>query len=90
MMATDTLTVTNVKRHNGIAGQYSVSASVQYDGEAASAVTFVGYGYGSRTVVMCTLGNPGGVFVSSAVIDRLGSDLNEAWVRAFFGSDVSA
>jgi Tol biopolymer transport system component len=75
--------VSNVKRRNGVAGQYQVSASVQYEGEQASTITFVGYGYGSRTVVMIT---PDGhqIVVSSRVIDRIGADLNAAWVRAFF------
>jgi histidinol-phosphate/aromatic aminotransferase/cobyric acid decarboxylase-like protein len=47
-------------------------------------VTFVGYGFESRTIVMCTPGNPGGTFVASSVVDRLGAKLDEAWVRAFF------
>jgi histidinol-phosphate/aromatic aminotransferase/cobyric acid decarboxylase-like protein len=76
--------VTNVRRRNGIAGQYQVSASVQHEGEAARTVTFVGYGFESRTIVMCTPGNPGGTFVASSVVDRLGAKLDEAWVRAFF------
>jgi hypothetical protein len=76
--------VTNVRRHAGIAGSHAISASVQYEGEQASTITFVGYGFESRTIVMCAPGNPGGTFVASSVVDRLGTKLDEAWVRAFF------
>jgi hypothetical protein len=74
--------VTNVKRHAGIAGNYSLSASVQYEGEEASTVTFVGSVYGAPIVMVMPAGQQ--VFVSERVTDRLGATLDEAWVRGFF------
>jgi hypothetical protein len=74
--------IDSVKRHAGIAGQYAVTARVHYGNEPASDVTFVAW-RDSRTVVMCTESGAQ-VYVSSAVIDRLGANVNEAWVRGFF------
>jgi hypothetical protein len=75
-------TISNVKRNNGIAGQYTVSATVQYPGEAAETVTFVGSTYGGP-IVMVT---PSGVqtFVSADVVDRIGATLTPEWVERFF------
>lgn len=75
-------TILKIKRHAGIAGQYEVAAEVQYPGEDARAVTFVGSTYGGP-IVMVTEHSQ--VFVSSEVTDRIGSTLNESWVRRFFG-----
>jgi hypothetical protein len=74
--------VTNVKRHAGIAGSHAVSASVEYEGEQASTVTFVGSVYGPPIVMVMSSGVE--VFVSSRVTDRIGTKLDEAWIRAFF------
>lgn len=76
--------VTNIKRHAGIAGQYEISATAQYDGEDAETVTFTGSVYGGP-ILMVT---PSGVqFVSSAVTDRIGSKLTPEWVTRFFGGE---
>lgn len=83
-MATSTSTapaVLAVKRESGIAGQYGYVATVQYAGEEPETVRFVGSTYGGPIVMV----SPGGsqVFVSASVTDRLGSTLDESWVRAF-------
>ena len=74
--------VTNVKRHAGVAGQYEVSATVEYEGEEPQRVTFSGSAYGGP-IVMVTPSSQ--VFVSQDVIARLGGGLSESWVRRFFG-----
>jgi hypothetical protein len=79
--------VHKVTRSAGIAGQYSMTASIEYPGEPFNVVTFVGSVFGGPIVMVTAAGE---TFVSQAVTDRLGSKLTEAWVRAFFGSDVSA
>jgi hypothetical protein len=70
-------------RHAGIAGQFSVSAVVEYEGEGQSTVTFVGSVYGGPVVMALPSG------VQSFVTDpeRFGSfDVDPfAWVRSFFG-----
>lgn len=75
--------VLSIKRTRGIAGEYSLTASIQYPGESPEHVTFTSSTYGPP-VVMSTEGIPGGVFVSQRVLERIGSTLDEAWVRAFF------
>ena len=75
--------VTSIKRTNGIAGQYQYSATVQYPGEdAATVVWFVGSVYGGP-IVMVTPSIA--TSVSRSVTDRIGSTLDESWVRRFFG-----
>ena len=76
-------TVTNIRRHNSVAGEYAYTATVQYPDEDPSTVTFQGSVYGPP-IVMVTPGNPRGVFVSDRVLDRIGRKLDPAWVRAFF------
>jgi hypothetical protein len=78
----DNPTVTNVKRHAGIAGAYSISAAVQYDGEPGDRVEFVGSVYGGPIVMVTPAGETA---VSSAVTDRIGSELSPEWVARFFG-----
>lgn len=73
-----------IRRHNAIAGQFSLSAEVTYPGEPASTVTFTGSSYGGP-IVMITPGNPRGVFVTDP--GRFGSELTAQWVRRFFGAD---
>lgn len=76
-------TVLAVKRAPGIAGQYSIDATVQYPGEDPSTVSFVGSVYGGPIVTVTPTGTQ--MFVAAAVTDRLGSQLSESWVRRFFG-----
>lgn len=78
--------ITNVRKRNGIAGEYQISASVQYADEPADTVTFQSSVYGPP-IVMITAGIPRGVFVSERVLDRCGRKLSADWVRAFFGED---
>ena len=73
--------INNIKRHRGVAGQFSVSASVQYPGESAETVTFVGNAYGGPIVMVTPAAE---VFVSSRVTERIGSILDESWIRRFF------
>lgn len=74
--------VTSVKRTDGIAGQYQITATVQYPGEDAATVTFVGSFYGGPIVMRTPTSQ---TFVSQSVTDRIGSTLDESWVRRFFG-----
>lgn len=70
---TDTPTVHKVTRHAGIAGQFSISAEVEYPGESRETVTFVGSTYGGRVVMV--LPNGLQTFVDRSVMDRCGSEL---------------
>jgi hypothetical protein len=87
--------VWSITRRNGIAGAFTITALVSYDldrgdeeegeeDDAPEYVTFHGSTYGGP-VVMSTPSYPDGVFVSAAVLDRIGHTLTESWVRAFFG-----
>jgi hypothetical protein len=83
--------VWSITRRNGIAGAFTLTAVVSYDypdgdddDETPGPVTFHGSTYGGP-VVMSTPSYPDGVFVSAAVLDRIGHTLTESWVRAFFG-----
>jgi hypothetical protein len=82
-MTTDGPTVTNVKRHAGIAGQYSISAEVQYPNETPQSVSFVGSTYGGPIVMVRPNGRQ--VFIDRAVTDRIGEKLTPEWVARFFG-----
>ena len=79
-------TVTDIRRHAGVAGQFSYTATVTYPGEGPERITFVGSTYGPP-IVMVT---PGGieVFVADPVLDRIGRRLDPDWVRAFFDPEV--
>jgi len=77
-----TPTVDQIKRHNGVAGQFSYSARVRYPGESASTVTFVGSTYGGPIIMVTPDGHQ--IPVSSRVTERIGATLNPDWVRAFF------
>jgi hypothetical protein len=79
--------LSNIKRHAGIAGDYSISVDVQYPGEQSERVTFVSSVYGPPIVMLMPRGQQ--VFVSQRVTDRIGSKLTPEWVRAFFTSDGS-
>ena len=78
----DVPTVTDIRRHNGIAGQFSVTAIVTYPGEAPERAEFVGNSYGGPVVMIMPSGNQ--TFVSSP--ERFGSFANDAlgWVARFF------
>lgn len=79
-MVSDLPTVANVKRHRGIAGQYSVTADVTYPGERTRSVEFVGSVYGGP-VVMVSDGRQ--TFVTAP--DRFGP-FGVEWVSRFFAS----
>ena len=68
-----------ITRTNGIAGQVSYSTTVQYEGETANPVTFVGSTYGGPVVLINNLG--GQTFVTDP--GRFGS-FGPEWVRRFF------
>jgi hypothetical protein len=74
--------ILSVKRSAGVAGQYQLTAMVQYPGEAPEATRFVGSVYGGPIVMVMPSGAQ--VFVSDRVTDRIGTELTEAWVRSFF------
>lgn len=76
----DQPTVTNVRRHAGIAGQFAISAEVTYPGEDARTVEFVGSTYGGP-VIMRTNGVE--TFVSDA--GRFGT-FGRVWVQRFFAA----
>lgn len=73
-----------IKRRNGVAGQFSLVATVEYPGEGRSVVEFVGSVYGGPVIMVTPSGHqipvrrPG-----------LGEKLTPAWVRVFF-TPVSA
>lgn len=72
--------VRRVKRHAGIAGQFSVTADVEYPGAPVHAVEFVGSTYGGPVVMIS-----GGVQTFVTDPDRFG-EFGEQWVRAFFAA----
>ena len=79
-------TVSNYRRVNGIAGQYSVTVDVTYpDPDESHTATFVGNVSGGPIVAVSPSGQQ--IFVSSAVLDRIGHTLDESWVRRFYGAD---
>ena len=75
----DKPTVTNVKRHAGIAGQFKVTATVQYPGEEAATATFVGSVFGGPVVMVL----PSGIETFVRDPERHGPFGTE-WVRRFF------
>lgn len=77
----DNPNVTNIRRHNGVAGQISYSATVTYPGEDSETATFVGSAYGGPVVMIMPSGQQ--VFVSERVLDRCGK-FSPQWVRNFF------
>ncbi len=75
-----TPTITNIRKHQGIAGQFSYTASVTYPGEDTGNIEFVGDAYG--TSVIMVMGN--GAQVSVRRDDLWGVPLNPDYVRRFF------
>ena len=72
-----------IKRHNGIAGNYAYSVTVQYPNEEPRNTVFYGSAYGSPgpVVIEDTFGQ---MFVTSP--ERFGPRLTADWVRAFFAA----
>lgn len=77
-------TVHKVTRRQGVAGFYALEVRLSYPGESVELVTFSSSSYGGP-IVMSTAGNPSGIFVASAVLDRIGSELDAGWVSRFLG-----
>lgn len=73
-------TILNIKRNNGIAGQYSYKVVIQYIDENPSTVEFVGNTYGGPIVFITESGRQ--VFVNNP--ERFGSQLNKSWITRFF------
>lgn len=74
------MTIHSIRRTNGIAGQFAITAEVSYPGEDKRAVTFTGSTYGGP-VVMVTPAMPRGMFVSDP--SRFG-EFGTEWARRFF------
>lgn len=78
----NTPTVTNIKRHNGVAGQFSYTANVRYPNEETSTVEFVGSVYGGAPILI--MGNGSQVYVRYSPRFTDFETLNPQWVRDFF------
>lgn len=74
----DAPTIHSIRRFRGVAGQFTVSATVEYPDEPRRTVDFVGSTYGGP-VLMRTEGTE--IFVSDPA--RFG-EFGLAWVRRFF------
>lgn len=75
-----TPTIIKIKKVNGIAGQYSYLATVQYPNEAPQTSTFTGSVYGGPIVATFPEGTQ--TFVTDP--ERFGPKLDEQWIRGFF------
>lgn len=75
-------TIHSIRHQLGVAGQYSITATVEYPGERRSDVTFVGNAHGGPIVMVTESGAQ--TLVSREVTDRIGSHLEQSWVRRFF------
>ena len=84
----NTPTITNIKRHSGVAGQYSYTARVQYSGEDASTTEFVGNAFGGAPVLI--MGNGAQVYVRYSHRFTDFSTLNPQWVRDFFKTEATS
>lgn len=71
--------VSNVRDTGGVAGQVSVKADVQYPGEDAETIEFVGSVYGGPVVMILPSGRQ--TYVTDP--DRHGK-FGRQWVRSFF------
>lgn len=72
-------TVTNIKKHAGIAGQYSITADVTYEGEESEKIEFVGSTYGGPVIMVLPSGTQ--TFVTEP--GRFG-EFGTKWVERFF------
>lgn len=71
-------TIHSIKRTRGIAGQIQYTATVQYEGEEPSIVSFVGSQFGGPVVMI----QPSGAQVFVTNPGRFGH-FGEGWVRNF-------
>jgi len=83
-----TPTITNITKHNGVAGQFSYTATVQYPGEDASRTEFVGSIYGGAPILI--MGNGAQVLVRYSHRFTDFSTLNPQWVRDFFKTEATS
>lgn len=74
----DTANVLKVLKATGVAGQVSYTATVEYEGEEPSSVTFVGSVYGGPVVMVTAQAQ---VYVTEP--ERFGK-FSAEWVRRFF------
>lgn len=72
-------TWTTPRREAGVAGQFSISTTVTYDGEAPSRLAFVSSAFGGPIIMV--MGS--GVQVPVTEPWRFGEKLDAAWVEAF-------
>lgn len=72
--------VENVKRHTGVAGQYSYTADVTIEGEGTERYEFVSSSYGGPVVMVTPSGAQ--AFVTNP--GRFGAELDGNWLRRFF------
>jgi len=82
MPATFTPVLSDVRRHSGVAGQFSVTATVRYpDLDDSYPIEFIGSVYGGPVVMKTDAAE---VFVSDpGRFGEFGSD-GPGWVRRFF------
>ncbi len=80
--------ITNIKRHNGVAGQFSYTASIRYPGEETTRIEFVASVYGGSPILV--MENGAQVFVRPSGRFADFSTLNPQWVRDFFKTEISA
>jgi hypothetical protein len=77
-----TVTIDSIKRTNGVAGQFSYTATgTMY--EEPYTLTFTGSAYGGPIVMITGAGTQ--AFVSAP--ERFGPALTEDWVRAFITTE---
>lgn len=72
--------IDRIKRHNGVAGQFSYTVEVTYPGEDTTKLEFVGHAYGD-SVIMCL---PTGAQIYVWDPSRFGDTLSPTWVKNFF------
>jgi hypothetical protein len=72
-------TIAKIKKNRGIAGQYSVTAEVTYEGEAPATIEFVGSTYGGPVVMVL----PSGIQTFVSEPGRFG-EFGTSWVERFF------
>ncbi len=78
-------TVTNIRRHNGVAGQFSYTATVQYAKEVATRIEFVGNAFGGSPILI--MGNGAEVYVRPSGRFADFATLNPQWVKDFFKTE---
>jgi hypothetical protein len=76
-MLQDTPTIHRITKHAGIAGQYAITADVEYPGEGRSRLEFVGFADGGPIVMRTPMGE---TFVTNP--GRFG-EFGTDWVRRF-------